>query len=191
MNKCSIKWAPAICVTYPRRINVAALVATRCQYAAKEYLPSCQDRRRWARSCGPAAATLEAPAATHQVGTCKGPAGEGELCDNTGSMLPFAKTKGGADGLRRRVLFAERYRSGDRAALMKGGLAARSRPPAAGDVKGFLQARTDKLLRAVSCPPKRAWNGKCTRFAALPSGRSCAGFGQRYHDTNHALRQSA
>jgi Alpha/beta hydrolase domain len=89
--------------------------------------------------------TLEAPAATHTGWNLrKAGFGEGELCDNTGSMLPFAKTKEErmASGDARPSL-AERYPNpGDRAALIE--KAAKKlmadRLLLEEDVKGFLQA---------------------------------------------------
>ena len=45
-------------------------------------------------SRGSACRSLEAPVATHMGWNCrKAGFGEGELCDNTGPMLPFAKTR--------------------------------------------------------------------------------------------------
>ena len=65
---------------------------------------------------------LEAPIATHTGWNLrKAGFGEGELCDNTGSMLPFAKTREErlASGDPRPSL-AERYpQAGDRTAAME------------------------------------------------------------------------
>jgi hypothetical protein len=134
-------------VTYPRRINVAALVSDAMPpVRGKEYpafVPRTDaDGRDLA---GLRLPTLEAPAATHTGWNLrKAGFGEGELCDNTGSMLPFAKTKEErmASGDARPSL-AERYPNpGDRAALIE--KAAKKlvadRLLLEEDVKGFLQA---------------------------------------------------
>ena len=65
--------------------------------------------------------TLEAPAATHTGWNLrKAGFGEGELCDNNGSMIPFAATR--EERLKNgdpRLSLAERYpNEGDRAAAI-------------------------------------------------------------------------
>ena len=65
--------------------------------------------------------TLEAPAATHTGWNLRKPGfGEGELCDNNGTMIPFAATR--QERLKNgdpRLSLAERYpNDGDRAAAM-------------------------------------------------------------------------
>jgi hypothetical protein len=134
-------------ITYPRRINVAALVTDSTPPGrGKEYpalVPKTDaDGRDLA---GLRLPTLAAPIATHTGWNLrKAGFGEGELCDNTGAMLPFAKTREErlASGDPRPSL-AERYPSpDDRAALIE--QAARKlvqdRLLLEEDVKGFLQA---------------------------------------------------
>ena len=88
---------------------------------------------------------LEAPIATHTGWNLrKAGFGEGELCDNTGSMLPFAKTREErlASGDPRPSL-AERYpQAGDRTAAMEraAGKLVRDRLLLEEDVRSFLQA---------------------------------------------------
>ena len=64
--------------------------------------------------------TLEAPVATHLGWNVrKAGFGEGELCDNSGSMLPFAKTR--EERMKTndpRLSLEERYRGSERAAAM-------------------------------------------------------------------------
>ena len=146
-NAASVGFPAIPGVTYPRRINVAALVSDAMPpVRGKEYpafVPRTDaDGRDLA---GLRLPTLEAPAATHTGWNLrKAGFGEGELCDNTGSMLPFAKTKEErmASGDARPSL-AERYPNpGDRAALIE--KAAKKlvadRLLLEEDVKGFLQA---------------------------------------------------
>jgi hypothetical protein len=136
-------------VSYPSHINRAAVIdeTAMCRRCAWRRLSGLcpEDRRRRARLAGLKLPTLEAPIATH-TGWNLGKAGfgEGELCDNTGSMLPFAKTR--EERMAKgdpRLSLAERYpQPGDRAALIE--RAARKlvadRLLLEEDVPGFLQA---------------------------------------------------
>jgi len=74
--------------------------------------------------------TLEAPIATHMGWNLrKAGFGEGELCDNTGSMLPFAKTR------------EERLKSGDPR------LSLQERYPQANDRAAALERAAMKLVQ--------------------------------------------
>ena len=84
-------------VTYPARINQAAVVDDKMMppvrgAAYPTFVPKTDaDGRDLA---GLRLPTIEAPIATHTGWNLrKAGFGEGELCDNTGSMLPFAKTQ--------------------------------------------------------------------------------------------------
>ena len=84
-------------VTYPARINQAAVVDDKVMppvrgAAYPAFVPKTDaDGRDLA---GLRLPTLEAPIATHTGWNLrKAGFGEGELCDNAGSMLPFAKTQ--------------------------------------------------------------------------------------------------
>jgi Alpha/beta hydrolase domain len=135
-------------VTYPARINQAAVVDDKVMppmrgAAYPAFVPKTDaDGRDLA---GLRLPNLEAPIATHTGWNLrKAGFGEGELCDNTGSMLPFAKTRAErlASGDPRPSL-AERYpQPGDRTEAMD--RAAKKlvadRLLLDEDVKGFLQA---------------------------------------------------
>jgi hypothetical protein len=134
-------------VTYPARINQAAVVDDRVMppgrgAAYPAFVPKTDaDGRDLA---GLRLPNLEAPIGTHTGWNLrKAGFGEGELCDNTGSMLPFAKTqeerqKTGDP----RLSLAERYpNSADRIAAMERAAAklVADRLLLEEDVKNFLQ----------------------------------------------------
>jgi hypothetical protein len=134
-------------VTYPARINQAAVVDDSVMppvrgTAYPAFVPKTDaDGRDLA---GLRLPSLEAPIATHTGWNLrKAGFGEGELCDNTGSMLPFAKTQ---DERQKtgdpRLSLAERYpNSGDRIAAMERAAAklVADRLLLEEDVKSFLQ----------------------------------------------------
>jgi hypothetical protein len=117
---------PAIpSVTYPARINQAAVVDDKVMppergTAYPAFVPKTDaDGRNLA---GLRLPSLEAPIATHTGWNLrKAGFGEGELCDNTGSMLPFAKTKEERQATGdSRLSVAERYPNpGDRIAAIE------------------------------------------------------------------------
>jgi Alpha/beta hydrolase domain len=134
-------------VSYPAHINQAAVVDVTAMppvrgAAYPAFVPKTDaDGRDLA---GLKLPTLEAPIATHTGWNLrKAGFGDGELCDNTGSMLPFAKTR--EERMAKgdlRLSLAERYpQPGDRAALIE--RAARKlvadRLLLEEDVPGFLQ----------------------------------------------------
>ena len=112
-------------VAYPARINQAAVVDDKVMPPARgaaypAFVPKTDaDGRNLA---GLRLPNLEAPIATHTGWNLrKAGFGEGELCDNTGSMLPFAKTQ---EERQRtgdpRLSIAERYPNpGDRIAVIE------------------------------------------------------------------------
>ena len=112
-------------VSYPAHINQAALLDETVMppvrvKAYPAFVPKTDADGR--DVAGLHLPTLEAPVGTHMGWNLrKAGFGEGELCDNTGSMLPFAKTKEErmASGDPRPSL-AERYPNpGDRAAAVE------------------------------------------------------------------------
>jgi alpha/beta hydrolase family protein len=135
-------------VAYPSRINQAAVIddkvmppTRRAPYPA--FVPKTDPDGR--DLAGLHLPTLAAPIATHTGWNLrKAGFGEGELCDNTGSMLPFAKTREERLATNDpRLSLAERYpQPGERAALIE--RAARQlvqgRLLLDDDVKSFLQA---------------------------------------------------
>jgi len=139
---------PAIpSVTYPARINQAAVVDDKVMppergTAYPAFVPKTDaDGRNLA---GLRLPSLEAPIATHTGWNLrKAGFGEGELCDNTGSMLPFAKTKEERQATGDpRLSVAERYpNSGDRIAAIERAATklVSERLLLEEDVKGFLQ----------------------------------------------------
>jgi hypothetical protein len=112
-------------VSYPARINQAALLDESVMppvrvKAYPAFVPKTDADGR--DIAGLRLPTLEAPIATHMGWNYrKAGYGEGELCDNTGSMIPFAKTREerAASG-DPRLSLAERYpQPGDRAAAVE------------------------------------------------------------------------
>jgi hypothetical protein len=135
-------------VTFPPSVNRATVVDNKAMPPARGaaypvFVPkSDADGRNIA---GIRLPNLEAPIATHTGWNLrKTDFGEGELCDNTGSMLPFAKTREErlASGDPRPSL-AERYpQAGDRTAAMEraAGKLVQDRLLLEEDVRSFLQA---------------------------------------------------
>src|SRR5262245_15370277 len=112
-------------VSYPARINQAAVLDESVMppkrvKAYPAFVPKTDADGR--DVAGLRLPTLEAPIATHMGWNLrKAGYGDGELCDNTGSMLPFAKTReermASGDP---RLSLAERYPgAGDRAAAVE------------------------------------------------------------------------
>ena len=134
-------------LTFPPSVNRATVVDNKAMPPARGaaypvFVPkSDADGRNIA---GIRLPNLEAPIATHTGWNLrKAGFGEGELCDNTGSMLPFAKTREErlASGDPRPSL-AERYpQAGDRTAAMEraAGKLVQDRLLLEEDVKSFLQ----------------------------------------------------
>jgi len=112
-------------VSYPARINQAAVVDHTMMppvrgAAYPAFVPKTDADGR--DIAGLRLPTLEAPIATHTGWNLrKAGFGEGELCDNTGSMLPFAKTRDEREkNGDPRLSLAERYPNpGDRRAAIE------------------------------------------------------------------------
>jgi hypothetical protein len=135
-------------VAYPSRINAATVVDDKAMPPVKgaaypAFVPKTDvDGRDVA---GLRLPNLEAPIATHTGWNLrKAGFGEGELCDNTGSMLPFAKTREERLATNDpRPSLAERYpQAGDRAALIERAAKqlVQDRLLLQEDAKSFLQA---------------------------------------------------
>jgi hypothetical protein len=135
-------------VTYPAHINQAAVIDDRVMPPVRgatypAFVPKTDADGR--DLVGLRLPILEAPIATHTGWNLrKAGFGEGELCDNTGSMLPFAKTR---DERQKtgdpRLSLAERYPNpGDRATAVERAAKqlVQDRLLLEDDVKGFLQA---------------------------------------------------
>ena len=135
-------------VVYPSRINQAAVVDDKVMppvrgAAYPAFVPKTDaDGRDLAGLHLP---TLTAPVATHTGWNLrKAGFGEGELCDNTGSMLPFAKTREERLATNDpRPSLAERYpQTGERATLIERAAKqlVQDRLLLDDDVKSYLQA---------------------------------------------------
>jgi hypothetical protein len=135
-------------VAYPSRINAATVVDDKVMPPVKgaaypAFVPKTDADGR--DVAGLRLPNLEAPIATHTGWNLrKAGFGEGELCDNTGSMLPFAKTREERLATNDpRPSLAERYpQPGDRAALIERAAKqlVQDRLLLQEDAKSFLQA---------------------------------------------------